>query len=331
MSVSYKSEAHRFFGITNSNVVEINYPYAYHVKELYVKAGQSIKKGDLLATLVRNDLMLEKKITTNQLAEYHSEEKLKVNQLKAQIKEQNLEYKIKMDNFNFEISNLNRKITVNKELLTTMGGETYPTVNPLMLQLRQLKRDKQNAIALHSNQKRSLTKELSDQTHLFKNRQTRLDTELKGIDKDEKALAVLAPFDGIVATINHYVHEDVKAFEALMILNNAKPTYVKGYISIDNKHQVKVGQKVKIQPITGLKRDTLVEGTIESFSSNVLPYPARLKRYQNVEIWGVEVVISIPENRFMLGEKVIVLNGKKEYLDSTKIINYFYQKHNGES
>jgi len=326
MSIVYKSEAHRFFGIANSDAVEINYPYSYRVEQLYVKAGQSIRKGDLLATLIRQDLSLEKKMTTNQLAEHHSEEKLKVNQLKSQIKELDLQYKINMDNLQFTISDLRRKIKINKELLATIVGESHSNLNPLVLQLKQLKRDKNNAIALYKGQKRGLSKELNDQMQLFKNRQTSLDTELQGMKNDEKALVVVAPFDGIVSSINHRVHEEVEAFAPLMLLNDAKPTYVKGYISIDNKHQVHVGQEVKIQPITGLDRNTTVEGRIQSFSANVLPYPSRLKRYQNVEMWGIEVIISVPKNSFILGEKIIVLNEeKKETSSSDKIINYFYQ------
>jgi multidrug resistance efflux pump len=225
MSILYRSEAHRFFGIANSDAVEINYPYAYRVEKLYVKRGQTIQKGDKLARLIRNDLILEKQITTNQLAENQSEEQLKINQLKAQIKELELEHKMGRDKLSFQISDLEQKIKLNRELLATITPESGSHgSNSSLIQLEQLKRERKNATALYQGKKRSLKKELNDQVALFKQRQKRLGTELQGMKKEEKALEVMAPFDGIVAQINHRVHEDVEAFEPLMVLNNAKPT-----------------------------------------------------------------------------------------------------------
>ena len=325
MSLTYKSQAHRFFGIANSDAVEINYPYSYKVEKLFVTTGESIRKGDLLATLIRNDLTLDKELVNNQVRTHRAEENLKKNQIEASVKVLAVQYKIDIDNINFEIKELERKNRINEELLFSINGEKSLGVNPILLKLKQLKRDKKNLSSLFYTQKKSLKKELKDQSNLFKKKVNTLHTELAGMSGDEKALEVLAPFDGIVSKLNHQLNEDVQAFETLMLLNSAKPTYVKAYISIENKSQVVLGQEVEIIPITGLDRNTTLLGKIKSFSANVVAYPNRLKRYQNVELWGIEVIIEIPNNKFILGEKIIVLNGERKSLIPDNLITYFFQ------
>ncbi len=325
MGVVYKSEAHRFFGIANSDAVEINYPYSFKVEKLFVKAGESIKKGDLLATLVRNDLTLDKELVHNQLGTHKAEENLKTNQIKASLKALSLQYKIDIDTIDFEIKELQRKERVNRELLLSISNEKPSGMNPILLKLKQLKRDKKNLSSLFYSQKKSLKKELTDQANLFKKKVNKFHTELAGMSGDEKALQVIAPFDGIVSELNHQLNEDVQAFETLMLLNSAEPTYVKAYVSIENKSQVILGQNVKIVPITGVDRNTTLTGRIKSFSANVVAYPNRLKRYQNIEMWGIEVIIEIPKNKFILGEKIIVLNGESKPLIPDNLITYFFQ------
>lgn len=325
MSIQYKSEAHRFFGLADNHGVEVNYPYPYQVEKLFVQAGQSIKKGELLAVLIRKDLQLDKAITNNNVQTYKAEETLKRNQLNASLKKLKLEYKIKTDNIQFQINELLRKERVNRKLLATMSNTDGISNTPLELQIKQLRREKKNETSLYFGQKKSLNKQLKDLSSLFHNKVTTLDTKLTNMKGEEKALKVIAPFDGIVSSVQHQPHEEVEAFEPLMTLNSAEPTFVKGYISIENRPQVHLGDKVKILPLSGLARNTNVVGTIKNFSANVLPYPNRLKRYQNVEMWGIEVLIEIPENKFILGEKVLVLNQEKEPLSFQKITNYFFQ------
>ena len=328
MSIFYKSEAHRFFGLANSDALEINYPYEYRVQKLFVRAGESIKKGDVLATLLRNNLTMDKALKNGHVDTFKAEENLKRNQLLSSLKELKLQHKIKIDNINFQLKELRRKERINKELLSTISNAQGTSSSPILLKIAQLKREKKNLTSLYEGQKRSINKQLKDLSSLFTKKVKVLNTELVGMKKEENALKVIAPFDGVISNLNHQPNEDVPAFETLMTLNNAKPTYVKGYISIDNRSQVHVGDKVKVMPLSGLERNTTVTGIIKSCSSNVLPYPNRLKRYQTVEMWGVEVLIEIPENRFILGEKVIVLNGDKKTFNFQELIDYFYQATN---
>jgi len=328
MSITYKSEAHRFFGLTNSDTLEINYPYEYRVQKLFIQSGESIQKGEILATLVRNNLTIDKAITNGHVDTFKAEENLKRNQLLSSLSELKLQHQIKIDNINFQLKELKRKEHINKKLLASISNRDESSSSPILLQIEQLKRKKKNLNSLYVDQKRSINKQLNDLSSLFTKKVNVLTTELTEIENEEEALSVISPFDGVVSNINHQPNEDVPAFETLMTINNAKPTYVKGYISIDNRSQVHVGDKVKVIPLSGLDRNTTVIGTIKSCSSNILPYPNRLKRYQNVEMWGVEVLIKIPKNRFILGEKVIVLNGDKKTFNFQKLIDYFYQASN---
>jgi len=283
---------------------------------------------EVLAILLRTNLTMNKALTHNHIDTYKAEENLKRNQLLSSLKKLSLEHTIKIDNIHFELKELRRKEKINKKLLSSISNGQGTSISPILLQIRQLTREKKNVSSLYYAQKKSINKELKDLASFFNKKVKVLDTELLGMQGEEKALRVIAPFDGIVSSINHQPNEDVQSFETLMTLNNAEPTYVKAYVSIDNKSQVIIGNKITVIPTSGVDRDTVVIGTIKSCSANVLPYPNRLKRYQNIEMWGIEVMIEIPSNKFVLGEKVLIVNGDKKPFNIQELISFFYQTSN---
>ncbi len=48
-------------------------------------------------------------------------------------------------------------------------------------------------------------------------------------------------------------------------------------------------------------------GTVVGVGSRIVEYPVRLRKHPDLQVWGREVVIKIPENnQFILGEKVVI-------------------------
>ena len=54
-----------------------------------------------------------------------------------------------------------------------------------------------------------------------------------------------------------------------------------------------------------------VEGDVVGVGSRIVEYPVRLRKRQDIQIWGREVLIKIPENNaFLLGEKVRISDSR---------------------
>ncbi len=53
--------------------------------------------------------------------------------------------------------------------------------------------------------------------------------------------------------------------------------------------------------------ENTADGTVVGMGTRIVEYPVRLRKNPDLQIWGREVVIRIPEtNRFILGEKVMI-------------------------
>ena len=310
MSLYYKSEAHRFFGLASSQEHFVNYPYAVKIKSINVTKGQHITQGEVLATLVRIDIIREKELLNQQIDELKAEESLKENQISSQIRQIKLENKIHINEIEDQIETLKERDALNRELMkgivTSKNSNSHKIIS---IKLSQLQRQLENTLNLNQIRINNLHSQYKKQANLYSEKIKQLKTRLRMLTKDETDLNIIAPFDGIVSDILHTKDEDIKEFETIMILSPREPTFIKAYIHVDALNTLHIGDKVSIIGVSQAHKDEKpLIGTIKSFSSDIIAYPERLKRYQNVALWGREVIIEIPENSFILGEKVIVIN-----------------------
>jgi HlyD family secretion protein len=80
---------------------------------------------------------------------------------------------------------------------------------------------------------------------------------------------------------------------------------------------VKVGQQVRIESLTEPKV-TLI-GTVTGVSSRIVEYPVRLRKISDLQMWGRQIIIKIPENnRLLMGEKVII-----SFMNQKKLLGFF--------
>ncbi|MEA3523632.1 MAG: HlyD family efflux transporter periplasmic adaptor subunit [Campylobacterota bacterium] len=310
MSLYYKSEAHRFFGLAANKEHPINFPYAVKIQSLNVYTGKSITEGEVLATFIRSDIIREKELLSQQVDELKAEKNLKVNEILSQIKQVKLEEIIQVDDINYKIEELQQRDALNKNLMKGILTQKSNTSQSLIsVKIAQLQRQLQNIKHLSSNQVDNLRSQRSKQALLYREKIKQLTTKLQTLTKDETDLKLIAPFDGIVNNVIHSVNEDIKAFETLMTLNGREPTFVRGYIHVDALNTLHIGDKVSIVAISvSHNNEEPIAGVVKNFSSDITPYPERLKRYQNVALWGREVIIEIPKNNLILGEKVVIVN-----------------------
>jgi hypothetical protein len=132
----------------------------------------------------------------------------------------------------------------------------------------------------------------------------RMTKELNMLNAQKEKLVILAQIDGIIGSVNFKAREKVSPFDTIMTLHRESPSYVRGYIHENVHSSVSVGQSVNIRSMTDAY---ISEGDIVGVGSRIVEYPVRLRKVQEIMMWGKEVLIRIPDdNKFLLGEKVVI-------------------------
>ena len=75
-------------------------------------------------------------------------------------------------------------------------------------------------------------------------------------------------------------------------------------MNVENRYDINVGDVVTV---VAVDRRYNVEGKIIDIGSRIVGYPSRLLPRPDIDLWGQEIFIRIPDgNEFLNGEKVIV-------------------------
>jgi len=64
---------------------------------------------------------------------------------------------------------------------------------------------------------------------------------------------------------------------------------------------------VFVSSVSKTKRELgYIKGKVKSVGKRIVAFPKRLTKFQNIPVWGYEVLIEMPKNSFLFGEKVFV-------------------------
>lgn len=127
--------------------------------------------------------------------------------------------------------------------------------------------------------------------------------EIQLVEDRLKHLFVFAEVEGRVGAVNFKVNEKVPAFSPILSLLPLAPTFVNGFINESLHSQLKIGDRVEVAAVNG----SIVQGRVMSLGARIVQIPQRLLRIQNLQAWGREIVVQIPEkNSLLIGERVSV-------------------------
>jgi hypothetical protein len=114
--------------------------------------------------------------------------------------------------------------------------------------------------------------------------------------------------------------EKVSPFDTILTLHTTSPSYAKGYIHENLYSQIKIGDTVTVTPVTD--KTQVMFGNVVGVGSRIVEYPVRLLKRPDVQVWGREVLIKLPNNNaLLLGEKVLI-----SPLDASRIKLPVFQK-----
>lgn len=313
MTAYYKSETYRFYGIADTKEIVVNYNLPVEIKEINVVQGQPIRSGDTLVILDQPELTLKINEISHALDEIKATKATLATRSRSEIRQIKAEQIAQVNKIKAEIKKLEAEYELNKKLMSELRSFSKSGKNPadgsdisspILVQIAELKKLLGAASSPSQIVIDRLTDEISSSEDPLVVQVERMTKELTMLNAEKEKLVILAQIDGIVGSVNFKEREKVSPFDTIMTLHRESPSYVRGYIHENVHSSVSVGQSVNIRSMA----DAYVsEGDVVGVGSRIVEYPLRLRKVQEIMMWGKEVLVRIPDdNKFLLGEKVVI-------------------------
>ena len=318
ITLSYRSEPTKFFGIADTKETIVNAVDGVEIKKLFVVQGQTVRAGDTLVILDQPELRIRINEIENELSQAKAQVKYTDNINYGEMQRYVAEAKMKIDALKTQIRELEAQLATNIKLVKELRGlknveNITDSSNALQVTINGLKEQlaaAQNALKVNDERYRRLEK-TEDPVQAQIRRYT---GELELLYQQEEHLVKQAPIGGMIGMVKFKEGEKVSPFDTILTLHAAAPSYVKGFIHENVYSHVVVGDTVTVRSFADARQ--MIRGVVLGVGSRIVDYPERLRKRQDIPIWGREVLVKIPENNgFLLGEKVMisVLQKKKNW------------------
>jgi len=311
--LNYNGESTKFYGIADTREIVINAENAVEIKNIQVVAGQAITKGELLVDFDRPDLTMEINTISHQFEELRANRTVTTEGLQSQIQGLRAQKAAKISEIDYQIKELKARYAINKELASELKSierenEKYGAIarkSPIQIKIESLETSLALAINPLEIEIAMLERELISTENPFKAREARLEKELNLLLNEKNRLYIFAPVTGIIGSVNVKRGEKIAPFTPLVTLHPKSPSCVKGYVHENLYSQVALKQEVAIVSLASEEKET--QGEVIGVGSRIVEFPVRLRKRPDLQVWGREVEVKIPEdNTFLLGEKVLI-------------------------
>ncbi len=177
--------------------------------------------------------------------------------------------------------------------------------NPLQVQAESLKRELELGTHLTQVKINTLKETLNSSKAAGSIQLKGLEEERNLLHAEKKDLLKHSPITGVIGSVNFKEGEKVSPFEPILTVHSRSPAYVEGYIHENAYSRISVKDKVRVVSMANKSAATI--GEVVGVGARIVEYPLRLRKRPDIQMWGREVQILIPpENRFLLGEKLII-------------------------
>jgi multidrug resistance efflux pump len=295
-----------FFGIAESEPRSLNFDHDIAVREVFVKTGDLVKKGDTLATFYRAEL-------DEQSLENWSELRLTETERAAEFSILEKEKELVRTRLSADARELQAEISLlitEDSLNTLFRGSVYSDLKPAG---NKMVADK---IAARRKQIDDLQKNAAEEIRILESKQAALGAVAsvrnestraaqKQLESEKNRLFLIAPIDGYVETVLVARNALVEAFTELMKINPQVPNTVIGFIHEASDAPLAVGQEVEL--VSFNRPEVKCSGRITSINPKMTELPLRLRKFIEMRSWGREVFIGLPQdNRFYISEKITI-------------------------
>lgn len=295
-----------FFGIAETEPRSLNFDHDIAVREVFVKTGDLVKKGDTLATFYRAEL-------DEQSLENWSELRLTETERATELSILEKEKELVRTRLSADARELQAEISLlitEDSLNTLFRGSVYSDLKPAG---NKMVADK---IAARRKQIDDLQKNAAEEIRILESKQAALGAVAsvrnestraaqKQLESEKNRLFLISPIDGYVETVLVARNALVEAFTELMKINPQAPNTVIGFIHEASNAPLAVGQEVEL--VSFNRPEVKCSGRITSINPKMTELPLRLRKFIEMRSWGREVFIGLPQdNRFYISEKITI-------------------------
>lgn len=282
------TEEIRATGTIEATSVDLHAKLAGTIESLAIKAGDTVKKGQLVAELSRNDLVAQRK--RDELSVLKSEAGLADLQSGARAQE----IKEAEANVNIARANLSRAVDdlARLEMLLEEGAvsevECERARTALEICQNQLQAAEARVNLLMAGSRREAIN--AAQVEVERNKAI-----LKATDAMLEDLKIYSPIDGVVVSKNFEPGEYIMAGNSLATVVNMDDLWIKIYIPTDDLPKVALGQKVTFT-VSGWPE--IFEGVVEEIAARgeFTPKTIQTKQERTNVVFAVKIRISSKGN-----------------------------------
>ena len=314
----YGVESSNFYGIAETREIVVNFEGAVEIKRINVTEGQSVEQGMLLVELSSPDLMLKINHISHQLDQLKAQKGVDKSEIQSRLRQLKAEKAAKENELKNQIAQLENQYKINKSLLSGLksipGGSGYGNAegsSPMELKIKNLKEELRLCVNPLAIQIELFEKTLANAKDPVKIQVERLEQELTLLSKENSKLNIYAQISGIIGSVNFKPGAKVSPFAPILTLHTRTPSFIKGYIYENAYADIGMGENVNVASLAIANRN--ITGAVVGIGARIVAYPERLRKHPDLQMWGREVVIQIPENNhFILGEKVLITSSVKK-------------------
>lgn len=301
-----KSE-NQFFGMAEVDPKILNFDHDMEVRELYITAGDRVKKGDTIAILARADLDKAESSQLGEIARMQTERNAELSILEKEKELVNTRFQAKMHELTAQIQLMRTedslKTAYRKNLYPdlTLGAESKllaektAALQKEMAGLEAQTREELRVIEAKQAANRQITDAKTGETQ----------TEMSFVRAERGRLLLISPIDGYVEEVYVGKNSLVPAHRDLLKINPLKPTRIIGFIHEAADIPFSIGQEVDL--VSTVRPEVVTKGIIIGSDPKMTEMPLRLRKYIEIRSWGREVYIQLPaDNSFFISEKISI-------------------------
>lgn len=294
-----------FYGYTDNNETQLSIDMSSFVEKIITKPGQSVKMGDTLIILSKNNIDKDVRRIEAEIALESEKKDFTEAELMTSITKINAETSSKVSQLESEIRIEQAKLEYARSMLSSTVETKSSNLNdhPSSIKITQL----QNEIKTIKSQAETIVNKYKSLINANKSQiaaTNKLMIDKNHLIESKNKLYIVAPFDGLIGGINCKEKEYVTSATTLISFYESSPTSVIGFVHENMLLDVNVGDTAFIQSVLQPELKTIT-GTVTGKGHRIVEIPERLRKIPELKTYGMEVYITIPSDNKLLQKEMV--------------------------
>ncbi|MEO0041815.1 MAG: hypothetical protein RL329_1263 [Bacteroidota bacterium] len=292
------------FGTAETEGQVLSYEYPILVRQIKVRTGDAVHKGDTLLVAIRPDLDKQSVLKFGELQQDMAAKQASKEDIRNEIEKLTSEHQSKINNLKTDIQLLEAEEAAQSDLRQLVSNERN-TKSLLLDKIQLLENTIRNEERRFRTQLRQLQVQETAIAVVHDTKMQAVHQEMSFMKDAQSKLVLRAPMDGFIENVTVFENETTSQYKGLLKINPKMPDKVKGFLPEASEALYRMGDTVQLRSST--RPTVLHSGILVGTAPQLVELPLRLRKMQEIKAWGREVYIKLPpQNEFFIGEKVLI-------------------------